>query len=156
MLWIAFLKVGTVNIQNLNSITNIFQGMHNLFIRMDLLSNIYINLKKQPDEVSLTKKLSRKIRHGTANLLKQNLIYNRTQESIVVYMTYQKLVSFLKHIVPKFPGRGLLSLKQQVKIACHLTKTKITMHSDLGTALRIYSLLPENFSSVLYFIMDFI
>ena len=88
MLWIAFLKVGTVNIQNLNSITNIFQGIHNLFIRMDLLSNIYINLKKQPDEVSLTKKLSRKIRHGTANLLKQNLIYNRTQESIVVYMTY--------------------------------------------------------------------
>lgn len=154
MLWIAFLKV--VNIQNLNSITNIFQGIHNLFIRMDLLSNIYINLKKQPDEVSLTKKLSRKIRHGTANLLKQNLIYNRTQESLVVYMTYQKLVSFLKHIVPKFLGRGLLSLKQQVKIACHLTKTKITMHSGLGTALRIYSLLPENFSSVLYFIMDFI
>ena len=38
-------------------LTNVFQRIHTFFIWTGLLSNIYNNLKKQPAEVSLTKKL---------------------------------------------------------------------------------------------------
>ena len=81
----------------LNSIKNIFWTIHNLFIWTGLLSNISITLKKQPAEVSLTKKVPMNIRIShLINIWFAYLILEFLFK-FLVYMTYYKLVSLLKY-----------------------------------------------------------